>query len=90
MFDRVEEVYKKFKRPDGHDFLKDARSVGVPVSLDSSTYRFAFSESRLDSGGPAKKQKSLSGQPVESFEFKLARSVRRLGKSPFYFLASLF
>ena len=80
MFNRAEEMYQKHKRPEGHDFMKEARSVGVPVSLSSSTYRFAFSESKINSDAPAKKQKSLSGQPIESFEFKLARSVRRLSK----------
>ena len=78
MFGRAEETFRKYKRPEGHDFMKEAKSVGVPICSDSSSYRFAFSESKLDSGAPAKKQKSLSGQPVESFEFKLARSVRRL------------
>ena len=80
MFGRVEETYKMYKRPDGYDFMKEARSVGVPVSLDSHTYRYAFSDCRDDSGGPAKRQKTLSGQPMESFEYRLARSVRRLGK----------
>ena len=54
MFNRVEETYKMYKRPDGYDFMKDARSVGIPVSLDSSTYRYAFSDAREISGGPAK------------------------------------
>lgn len=80
MFGRAEEMFRKYKRPEGHDFMKEARSVGVPVCLDSNNYRFAFSESKMDSHAPAKKQKSMSGQPVESFEFKLARSVRRLSK----------
>ena len=80
MFNRAEEMYQRHKRPDGHDFMREAKSVGVPISLSSSTYRYAFSESKMGSGAPAKKQKTLSGQPVESFEFKLARSVRRLSK----------
>ena len=80
MYERFEETYRKYRRPDGHDFLKEARSVGIPVSLDSNTYHYAFAESRSRTDAPAKKQKSLSGQPIESFEFKLARSVRRLGQ----------
>ena len=80
MYGRAEEMYRKYKRPEGHDFMKAAKSVGVPVSLDSGNYRYAFSESKINSAAPAKKQKTLSGQSVESFEFKLARSVRRLSK----------
>ena len=80
MFNRVEETYRMYKRPEGYDFMKDARSVGVPVSLDSHTYRYAFSDDHEASGGPAKRQKTLSGQPMESFEYRLARSVRRLGE----------
>ena len=80
MFNRVEETYRMYKRPEGYDFMKDARSVGVPVSLDSHTYRYAFSDDHETSGGPAKRQKTLSGQPMESFEYRLARSVRRLGE----------
>ena len=80
MFKRVEDTYKMYKRPEGYDFMKDARSVGIPVSLDSSTYRYAFADSHEIAGGPAKRQKTLSGQPMESFEYRLARSVRRLGK----------
>ena len=80
MFSRVEESCKMYKRPDAHDFMKEARSVGTPISVDSNSYRFAFSESLVESGAPAKKQKTLSGQPLESFEYRLARSVRRLGR----------
>lgn len=83
MYARIEESYKMYKRPDGHDFLKDARSVGVPVSLDSGSYRYAFAESRTETEMPAKKQKTLAGQAVDSFEYRLARSVRRLGMSLF-------
>ena len=80
MYSRAEEMYQKQKRPDGHDFLKESKSVGVPISLNSSTYRYAFSESKLEPGAPVKKQKVSSGQPIESFESRLARSVRRLSK----------
>ena len=81
MFGRFEESYQKYKRPDGYNFMKESKSVGVPVALDSSTYRHAFSESRDESGGPSKRAKTLSGQPAEAFEYRLARSVRRLGES---------
>ena len=80
MFGRFEESYQKYKRPDGYNFMKESKSVGVPVALDSSTYRHAFSESRDDTGGPSKRAKTLSGQPAEAFEYRLARSVRRLGE----------
>ena len=83
MFGRYEEIYKKYKRPDGYEFLKESRSVGVPVTLESGTYRYAFTESRFSSEGPRKKMKTLSGQPAETFEFRLARSVRRLGEFVF-------
>ena len=79
MFGRFEESYQKYKRPEGYEFLKESKSVGVPISLDSASYRFAFSESREESGGASKRAKTLSGQPTESFEFRLARSVRRMG-----------
>ena len=89
MFGRIEETYQKYKRPDGYEFLKEARSVGIPVLLDSGTYRYAFAESRDNTEAPAKRVKTLSGQTAESFEFQLARSVRRLGES-YHVLLHLF
>ena len=80
MFGRYEESFRKYKRPDGYDFMKEARTVGVPISLDSNTYRYAFAESKTATENPAKRTKTLSGQPMEAFEFRLARSVRKLGK----------
>ena len=95
MFERVEENYRKFKRPDAYDFSKDAKTVGVPVSLDSNNYRYAFSESTNRSSVPSKKQKGPTGHVVEPFESRLARSVRRLSKShvissPWCFLCPSF